>query len=389
MKKVIKIIILIVVLIVVSMGSVIADDQNENGNENGIDDVKEQYEKLLEESGALELEYEIPDESKVLLSDNDISVSDTDALLELSIFDFIGSIFTTIKTSLTKPTAILMTSIGIILLCALLNSVKSGFRNSSYEKAFSVVSVICIAGTIIMPIADIITRASGVIKQVSNFMLSFVPVYVGIISATGKPISAVTYQLSLVSVVQIISRIASTVLIPLLAIYLAFCLIGSTSSQINIGGISKGVKTVVTVTLGFLLTIFVGLLTIQGVVSNSADTLTLKTAKFAISTFLPVVGSAVSEALNTVQGCMGVIKSTVGGFSIIVIVASFLPSIITIILMQLALQISASIGDMLETDKISTLMRSASSVMSILLGIMVVFFVLLTVSIGIMLTLGN
>lgn len=348
---------------------------------------QEQLEQLLHDSGANELLDIVPDEADDFLRNNNINSLDSQEILDVSFFGFIKNIVDTVKNSLAKPSKVMLASIGVMFLCALLNSLKSGFENNSYAKTFSIVSVMCIAATMIMPIIEIITRAAAMIKQVSRFMLSFVPIYVGIISATGKPVTAVTYQMSVVSVIQVISYIATTILVPLMSMYLAFCLVGATSSHIKIDGIARGVKTVVTVVLSFLLTVFVGLLTMQGVVSSSVDTMGMKTAKFAASAFLPVVGSAISDALTSVQGCMGVMKATVGGFSIMVVVAAFLPCIISIILMQVALSVSACVGDMLDVDKISALMRSAKSVLSILLGIVLVFFILLVVSTGIMLML--
>lgn len=388
--KTISIIMMMGIMVILLSGSVSAksnEDTPQNGSSN--DDFKQQYEELLEESGANKLLDIIPDDAKSLLDKNDIDGFDADKLLNISFFDFIASVWDAVIEALSKPLTILLSCIGIILLCALLNSFKSGFNNSSYEKVFSAVSVICIASAIIVPIAQMITRTADVIKQVSNFLLGFIPVYVGILTASGKPLSAMAYSTSLIGVVQVISRIAASVLVPLLAIYLAFCLIGSSSSHINIGGIAKGVKTTVIVVLSFLLTIFVGLLTIQGIVATSSDSLGMKATKFAVSTFLPVVGSAISEALNSVQGCMGLIKSTVGGFGIVALVAAFLPSVITIVLMQLSLSISATVSEMLDTEKVTALLKSAGSVLSLLLGIMLVFFVLLSVSITIMLTLST
>ncbi|MEG0571353.1 MAG: hypothetical protein RR497_06890, partial [Oscillospiraceae bacterium] len=147
------------------------------------------------------------------------------------------------------------------------------------------------------------------------------------------------------------------------------------------------VKNIVVWCLGFLLTIFVGLLSIQSLVANSADTVTVKATKFTLTTFLPVVGGALSEALNTVGGCVGLIKNTIGGFGILAVVFAFLPSIIKILLMMLSLYLSASISDMFSTGKISTLLRSAGSVLSLILGILLVFAVLLIISIAIMLTI--
>ncbi len=384
MKELIKTIILTIVLFLAFVPCVSAQEENKM-----MEDFKKQYDELLEESGANRLFADIPNDAKDLLHENNIDSIDSKDILDIGFFDFVRSVWQTTKKAVTKPLTVFLSSIGVILLCALLNSLKSGFNDASYEKVFSVVSVICIATTIIVPIAQMITKTADVIKQVSAFLLSFIPVYVGIITTSGKPISAMTYSASLAGVVQVISRISASVLVPLLAIYLAFCLIGSTSTQINIDGIARAVKNTVIVVLSFLMTIFIGLLTVQGVVATSADTVSMKATKFALTAFLPVVGAAISEALNSVQGCMGVIKSTVGGFGIIAVIAAFLPSIITVMLMQLSLSVTGAISDMLATDRITSLLKAASSVLSLLLGILLVFFVLLTVSITIMLTLST
>lgn len=390
LKKV-RIIIPIFIILILSVSHVNAENYwGEAGEINELEEeITKQYQELLGQSGAEELFSLIPDDARGTLEKNNIDTITPDTLIDIDIFSFIKGIFVTVRDSATKPLSMLLSCIGIIMLYALLNSFKSGFNDGSYERVFSVVSVICISSAIIMPIAQMITKAAELIKQISSFILSFVPVYVGIITASGKPISAVSYSVSLIGAVQVISRIAAVVLVPLLAVYLAFCLIGATSTQISIDGIARSVKNAVIVSLGFLMTVFVGLLTIQGIVASSSDTVTTKATKFAISTFLPVVGSAVSEAFNSVQGCLSLIKSTIGTFGIITLIAAFLPSIIAILLMQLSLSISSGIGDMLQCSRITSLLRSASSVLSLLLGILLIFFILLVVSIGIMLTLAG
>lgn len=357
--------------------------------ENPWNELKEEYNDLLESSGANDLWSELPDDSKAFLEENKINQISPETFLDLNFFDFIKNIGYTVKQSIQYPITILMCTIGVILLYSLINSLKSNFQNSSYERVFSVVSVMCVSASIIIPIAQMITKTADVIKQISTFLLSFIPIYTGIITASGKPLSAVSYHVSLIGVVQVISSLAATVLVPMLAVYLAFCLIGSTSLHINVDGIARSVKTIVIVVLSFLMTIFVGLLTIQGIVAVSGDSVSMKAAKFALSAFLPVVGAAISEALNSVQGCMTVVKSTVGGFGIVAVVGAFLPSVISILMMQLSLNIAAGVSDMLDTSRITVLLKSASSVLSLLLGILLTFFVLLTVSVTIMLTLGN
>lgn len=147
-------------------------------------------------------------------------------------------------------------------------------------------------------------------------------------------------------------------------------------------------KKVVIWTLGFLLTIFVGLLTIRGIVAGSADTVATKTTKFLLGSFVPVVGGALSEALNSVQGCMGVIRSSVGSLGIIVCVLTFLPLLLTILLLMGTLHLSAGVAELMSVEKVGGILKSAASVLSLIFGIILMFALLLVVSVTILLLIG-
>lgn len=354
------------------------------GTDEGWEDT---YETLWEESGADGLFSLLPQDGQDLLEENGIQGADQASLLELNFFDFVGVLWGSIQKAWAQPLALLGTSMGILLLCALLNSMKSTFNESSTGKIFSAVSVIGMASAVILPISQRITESASLIQKMSEFLLSFLPVYTGVVTASGKPLSATAYNASLVGMAQVISQLAATVFIPLLGIYLALCLMGSTSACIQVDGIANAVKKTVIVALTFCLTLFVGLLSVQGSVAAAADTVALKTVKFAAGTFLPVVGGAISDAMNTVQGCLGLVRSCVGGFGILAILASFLPPVISILLMQLALWLSAGAADTLHVSPLASLLRSASSVLSLLLGILLVFAILFIVSISMMLAL--
>ena len=188
--------------------------------------------------------------------------------------------------------------------------------------------------------------------------------------------------------VQVIAQIAADFLVPLIGIFLAFCLAGSVNSQLNISGIVSTVRNVVVWTLGLLLTIFVGMLTIRGLVAGSADTVTTKTAKFLLGSFVPVVGGALSEALNSVQGCMGVIRTTVGSFGIIVCFLTFLPILINMLLLMGTFHLSAGIADMMDVEKVSGVLKAGASALSLLFGILLMFAMLLIISVTVLLMLG-
>lgn len=375
---------LIIVIIFLFIPSFLCFAQTDSINPEQDELVKDQFEA----SGIKDLYEILPKDAKRYFSSNDIDDLEYDTFSKFNFLSFIKGFFINLKEEVTKPLKLLFILLGIILLSALINSFKVSMEDSTYLKAYNIASVLSVCGVLVSPIIDIIQRSASTIKDVSSFILMFLPVFVGVLIASGKTLSGFAYNTFLFGAVQVISQISSTVLVPLLGIYLAFCLCGSVTDYIRIDAISAFIQKTVTWVMGILLTIFVSLLTLQGIVTTSADTVSIKAAKFALGSFVPVIGGALSEAFNSIQGCISFIKSTVGVFGILACILTFVPLIISILLLILSLNVSSTVADILHLDKIPSILKACSSTLSLMLAIVICFAVLLIVSTTVMLILG-
>lgn len=120
-------------------------------------------------------------------------------------------------------------------------------------------------------------------------------------------------------------------------------------------------------TMTFCMSVFVSVLTFQSVILTRADGAGGRALKFAVSSFVPVVGGALGESLASVRGGLKLLKSGSGVFMIFGIAFMFLPVLIRCLLWIFSLNISASIGDILGTDGVCKLLRSASKLFQQLL----------------------
>lgn len=342
----------------------------------------------IEFSGANNLYDSLPKDVKDDLNKNGIDEINPEKFMNFSIGNIFSAFINTFKDNVSFPLKMLFSILGIVLICALVNSLQSSMADNSYKKTFAVVAILTTCGIILNPIVSCIIETSKIIQQCAEFILSFIPVFTGIMIAGGKGISGATYSTVLFSVIQIVSYIASTILVPLLGIYLALSIVSCFSDTLNIDGLNNSIKKFVLWGLGLMLTVFIGLLTIQGFVANSADTLGIRTTKFFIGSFVPVVGGALNEAFSTIQGCMGILKSTVGVFGIIVIVITFVPILLKVTLLMISLNIGASLSDIFQVDIISKLLKNISSTLSLICGIIICFALFIIVSTTIMLLMG-
>lgn len=381
LKKIFILVLMTIIFFISPIYIVFAEDISSIDQEN-------LYKNQIENIGGNDLFKYIPDSAKKYFDDNNLDEFEIETFKKFTFKSFIENTIENITIYFKRPIKILFIIIGIILFSSMAGALKCDESDKGYVKAYDIISILSISGVLVYPTIDLIYSAIDTIGQASSFILMFLPVFISILIASGKTISALTYNSFLFGTVQLISQIASKTLVPLTGIYMTFSIAGVMSDYINLKGISEFIKKTVTWSMGILLTTFVSLLTLQGIVSTSADTVATKAAKFALSSFVPVIGGALSEAFNSLQGCLSFIKSTVGVFGVVTVLLAFMPTIISILLMIFSINISCIFSEVLNTKKITDILKVCSSTLSLILIIVLCFAVLLIVSTTVMLVLG-
>ena len=130
--------------------------------------------------------------------------------------------------------------------------------------------------------------------------------------------------------------------------------------------INKGAASL----LGITTTLFVGLLTLQGIVGGAADTLSSRALRFSLSSMVPVVGGSLSEAFSAVKGCLGLLKSTVGGFGMLATALIVLPPLLQCAVWSLGLALCTAAAELFGLGQISALLRSAQAVVKTLIAVL-------------------
>lgn len=105
--------------------------------------------------------------------------------------------------------------------------------------------------------------------------------------------------------------------------------------------------------------------------------------------FIPVVGSAVGDALGSVYTCLKLLKSTVGAFGIFAVILIFLPALLETLVWQLALNLTAAIGDVFGLGQLTAVIRAAAKVLALLSAVMICCALVIVVSTAIMMMLGG
>ena len=329
--------------------------------------------------GTDELYDALPDESREYLEDKNIT-PENNGFSEISITDIIKDLADIVTDNIEKPGKMLVSLIGIILLTSLFSALRADSTNRSYDRALSLVSSLCVTIIVSVYLSDSLTLISSVLSSSSNFMLTYIPILAGVMAAEGQASSAAVFSSVMIIRIEIMSQATTGVLLPFLSTVLGISAAGGINPDLKLEKLTDGIKKVVIWLLGLIMTLFIGILSLQSSISVSTDSVALKAVRFAVSSSVPFVGSAVSDALAAVKTSVQLIKSGIGSFGIIAGASILLPTLINTLIYKFFLFIGRTIGEIFGNDNVTNMIKSGENVMSIIFAIISCFFVFITVS---------
>ncbi len=344
------------------------------------------YDEQYDKSGAGELYENLPDDVKDFFDELSINPSDSRWINSIKTGNVFTMVFGIIKNDGKEP---LITAASIIAVILLTAAFKTFSEKAETDTLMSYIATVSSAGAVLLPVYSIISATARSIRAGAQFMLSFVPIYATILTASGKVTTSAVSGSLLMAASEGIVQLSTYIITPISGAYLAVCLCGSVSPIINISGISELMKKAVNWSLGLIMTVYMGVLSIQTTVNSAADSLAIKTGKFMIGSFIPVVGAPISEALGTVGSCMSLLRSSVGIYGVIVLVLILLPTVVQLLLWRLSLILSSSVASMFECEKISSVLKSADSAVSFLVGILLICSLAFIISVTVLALSGG
>jgi stage III sporulation protein AE len=143
-------------------------------------------------------------------------------------------------------------------------------------------------------------------------------------------------------------------------------------------------RKIITSAISFSSATFVSILSIKTAVASKADALGLRSVRFAINSVVPVIGSAISEGLLSIQSYSSLIKSSVGVVGIIAVALVFLPSIIQVILWRFMLSICSVVSDVFGDNSVSLTLKAFKDSMLLVNVVLILSMMTTIVSIGIL-----
>ncbi len=283
---------------------------------------------------------------------------------------------------------IIFSIIAVSILCSILKNIQSSFGGNVSEIAFYVCYLFIII-LIIASYTDIVSLCKDTITKLNDFMNILIPLVLGLLVANGSIVSVSILQPILLVMTSTINVIVANVILPIIFISTMMNLIGNISENIKVSKIPKLLQKTCLWCLEFILIIFIGILSIEGTLGANVDGVTAKAAKSIVSTVIPVVGKALSDATDSILGATLITRNAVGIIGMIAIISIVLNPLISALIMMITYNVASALIEPIVDSRISKCMSGMGDSIKIVFALMATVCMLFIISTTIMIKLGN
>ena len=277
----------------------------------------------------------------------------------------------------------------IVVIHSILKAISENLGNENVSKIAYYIEYILIITLIMTNFSSIITEMKTAVQNLTGFANTLIPLLITLMITTGNVVSSGMLQPILLLMVTFISNFMTNILIPIVLVATALGIISKISDQAQVGKLSKFLNSSMVWILGTVLTLFVSVTSLEGGLTASVDGVTAKAAKTAISSVVPVVGSILGDAVNTIMGCSNIIKNAVGVVGILVIIAICIRPIIQLAALTITYYLGAALCEPIADEKVVGIMEQMGGTFKIFLAVLFALTVLLIIGIAIVMKISN
>jgi len=281
---------------------------------------------------------------------------------------------------------LLVKLLALAVIYAVLRNMQSSFNNSVIGELSQIVCMLVLIAIAVQSFKVAMGVGSSVIDNMVLFMQALFPALLALLAATGGITSMALLQPVIAVSIGVISTFLKNVLLPVIFFSAVLAIVNNISEKFHLSRLASLLKQGCIAVLGLVLTVFMGIMAIQGVTASTIDGVSIRTAKFAVDSFVPIVGGLLSDAVDTIMGCSLLVKNAVGAFGLISLFVIVAFPILKIISLVLIYKITAAVIEPIAQGPLVKCLNDMSNSLLLLfatvVSVAVMFFISVTIIIG-------
>lgn len=241
--------------------------------------------------------------------------------------------------------------------------------------------VLVITMTAAGDVQTMIGSGTETMEQLDVLGKALLPTLAAAVAASGGIVSASARQVATVFFSNLLLTLIRNVLLPLVYFYVAAAAADAMLPGRRLAGISTAIRKGTVWLLTGALALFTLYLTVSGAAAGSADTVTARLARSAVGV-LPVVGSILADAADSVLAGAGAVKNTVGAAGLLAVLAVCLLPLVRLGVQYLVYKAAAFLAGILGAEQLTGLIDALGGAFGLIFGMTGACGLLLLISIS-------
>ncbi|GAB6156086.1 stage III sporulation protein AE [Desulfosporosinus burensis] len=278
--------------------------------------------------------------------------------------------------------------IGKLLILAVLGAVLGQLQvafGGSVGKTAQVMTYLVLLSLAITSFREALTVATGAIDQMVGLMQTIFPVILTLLITMGNLTSAALFKPLIMGSLTVLATLIKTTILPLFFLAAVLKLLNNISEQFKLSKLAGLFEFAGKLCLGVIMTVFIGVMTVQGVTGGVADSVVFRTAKYSAD-LIPVVGKFFKDAVELVITSGLLLKNAVGIIALIAIIIICLGPSVKILAMIFVFRISAALieplGEKALAESLQDMSKSLILVLVTVSSVAIMFFMSVAVVVG-------
>ena len=313
----------------------------------------------------------IPEDIRAYLPDGLFSANGEtvgEAVAEISDFSYLlQTVLSLVGLRIGDCAHLLVSVLGLLLLSALCNTLRQSIGSAQLGRAFSFCSALVITVALLSQSVSVLESVTAYFSTLNTLTAASLPLMSALYAMGGNVSAAAASGAGLSVFMTLLEELVGKSILPFCGICMAFALVGALEPSLRTGTLLSTLKKNYTTVLAFLMMLLLAMLSTQTVLGARADTLMMRSAKFAAGNMIPVVGGSVAELLRTVSAGVSFLRGTVGLCGTLLLILTLLPTLIELLLFRFVWQLCASVADLLGCDSEKKLLDEFSSLLGFLI----------------------
>lgn len=270
---------------------------------------------------------------------------------------------------------------AIALLYSVIGGLSGGFLKKSTTELIYFACYAAMISIVVAKTASLLVRATETVKSMQALMNAAFPVLLTLLTALGSVTSASVYRPMTAVLATGVTSVVTSVVLPLFIAATTVGIIGHLSKNVKLSKLTSFFKSCADFILGGIFGIFATFLSVQGLTGAIADTVSVKTAKFALQSYVPLLGGYLSDGFDLVLAGLVLIKNSAGLVVTLLILSAIIVPVVEIAVFSLGLKLVGGLIEPFSDERFSAMLGGVSKNLGVLIAIVlgVGFMFILTV----------